>query len=140
MFIRTNLPKEVMAFPGFPFKTSLPSFIRHEEVLNYLQEYSSHYDLQKFIKVRIQFIQDSDSFIKRSGQQFCCRMVKCMHTSLTQDLLCPYICNLNRRFLYCDGTLTFLCNFQYSYSNCEHNSSEVVGPIAFIFGRIMMCS
>lgn len=48
--LRTNLPKEVMAFPGFPFKTSLPSFIRHEDVLNYLQEYSSHYDLQKFIK------------------------------------------------------------------------------------------
>lgn len=130
MFIRTNLPKEVMAFPGFPFKTSLPSFIRHEEVLNYLQEYSSHYDLQKFIKVRIQFVQDSDSFIKRSGQQFSCGMVKCssMHTSLTQD------------FCKGDGTLTFLCNFQYSYSNCEHNSSEVVGPIAFIFGRIMMCS
>ncbi|XP_071172349.1 uncharacterized protein [Mytilus edulis] len=48
--LRTNLPKEVMAFPGFPFRSSLPSFIKHDDVLEYLQEYTKHYDLHKCIK------------------------------------------------------------------------------------------
>ncbi|XP_045192813.2 uncharacterized protein LOC123549080 isoform X1 [Mercenaria mercenaria] len=48
--LRTNLPKEVMAFPGFPFPSNLPSFIRHEDVLQYLKDYSKYYNLQKSIK------------------------------------------------------------------------------------------
>ncbi|KAK3086070.1 hypothetical protein FSP39_013045 [Pinctada imbricata] len=48
--LRTNLPKEVMAFPQFPFKKSLPSFIRHEDVLAYLESYAEHYDVYKHIK------------------------------------------------------------------------------------------
>ncbi|KAG6921731.1 hypothetical protein G0U57_005540, partial [Chelydra serpentina] len=31
-WIRTNLPKEVMAFPDFPFDPSLPSFLHHSDV------------------------------------------------------------------------------------------------------------
>ena len=52
-YFRTNLPKEVMAFPGYPFPENLPSFIRHEDVLKYLEDYSQHYDLQKLIKVNV---------------------------------------------------------------------------------------
>ncbi|KAL3853381.1 hypothetical protein ACJMK2_016927 [Sinanodonta woodiana] len=48
--LRTNLPKEVMAFPDFPFKTGAPSFISHEEVLQYLENYATHYRLYKYIK------------------------------------------------------------------------------------------
>jgi len=51
--IRTNLPKEVMAFPGYAFPSELPSFIRHQEVLEYLQNYAQHYNLAKYIKVGI---------------------------------------------------------------------------------------
>ncbi|XP_060591474.1 uncharacterized protein LOC132746370 [Ruditapes philippinarum] len=47
--LRTNLPKEVMAFPGFPFPSHLPSFIKHEEVLQYLKDYSQFYKLEKAI-------------------------------------------------------------------------------------------
>lgn len=39
-----------MAFPDYPFSTCLKSFIRHEEVLDYLEGYASHYDLLKYIK------------------------------------------------------------------------------------------
>jgi cation diffusion facilitator CzcD-associated flavoprotein CzcO len=35
--LKTNLPKEVMAFPDFPFKTSEQSFLPHSEVRGYLQ-------------------------------------------------------------------------------------------------------
>ncbi|XP_070575786.1 uncharacterized protein [Ptychodera flava] len=47
--LKTNLPKEVMAFPDFPFDKSLPSFIKHQDVLKYLNDYSEKYDLTKFI-------------------------------------------------------------------------------------------
>ncbi|XP_064610332.1 uncharacterized protein LOC135474701 isoform X2 [Liolophura sinensis] len=48
--LRTNIPKEVMAFPDFPFREELPSFIKHSEVLEYLQEYGKHYNLEQYIK------------------------------------------------------------------------------------------
>lgn len=35
--LKTNLPKEVMAFPDFPFKASIQSFLPHNEVRGYLQ-------------------------------------------------------------------------------------------------------
>ncbi|CAI5440138.1 unnamed protein product [Caenorhabditis angaria] len=38
--MKTNLPKEVMAYRDFPFDSSLPSFLDHRDVLEYLQKYS----------------------------------------------------------------------------------------------------
>ncbi|KAM4619954.1 uncharacterized protein ACJ7VT_006693 isoform 2-T2 [Polymixia lowei] len=37
--LRTNLPKEVMMFPDFPFDPELPSFLSHQEVQRYLEMY-----------------------------------------------------------------------------------------------------
>ncbi|XP_071083368.1 uncharacterized protein [Haliotis cracherodii] len=50
--LRTNLPKEIMAFPDFPFDSSLPSFIHHTDVAEYLRRYAQHFDLYKFIKFK----------------------------------------------------------------------------------------
>ncbi|XP_043221853.1 flavin-containing monooxygenase FMO GS-OX-like 2 [Amphibalanus amphitrite] len=50
--LRTNLPKEVMGFPDFPFKETSyngKSFIFHEEVLDYLRSYASEFNLERFI-------------------------------------------------------------------------------------------
>ena len=47
---RTNLPKEVMLFPDFPFPSHLPSFPYHYDVYNYLKSYSQHFKLDRFIK------------------------------------------------------------------------------------------
>ncbi len=47
---RTNLPKEIMFFPDFPFPSHLPSYVTHQEVLQYLQDYTEHYKLRQFIK------------------------------------------------------------------------------------------
>lgn len=41
-----------MLFPGFPFKKDLPSFIQHTDMLEYLQQYSAHYDLHRYIQFR----------------------------------------------------------------------------------------
>ncbi|XP_053574248.1 uncharacterized protein LOC128663776 [Bombina bombina] len=48
--LRTNLPKEVMAFPDFPFDSSHPSFIHHTDVLRYLEEYADRFCIQPHIK------------------------------------------------------------------------------------------
>ena len=42
-----------MAFPNFPFKKTLPSFIGHEDVLQYLESYAEHYQLYPHIKVSL---------------------------------------------------------------------------------------
>lgn len=52
--LRTNLPKEVMAFPDFNFQKSLPSFIEHHHVKDYLQDYANHFDLMKHAKLETQ--------------------------------------------------------------------------------------
>lgn len=48
---RTNLPKEVMMFPDFPFDPELPSFLPHQEVLRYLERYSQNYGITPHIRV-----------------------------------------------------------------------------------------
>ena len=47
---RTNLPKEIMLFPDFPFPSDLPSFPYHHDVYQYLTHYSQHFKLNRFIK------------------------------------------------------------------------------------------
>ena len=49
---RTNLPKQVMQFPDFPFSKTIRTFSRHEDVFNYLKDYCEHFDLRKFIKFK----------------------------------------------------------------------------------------
>ena len=49
---RTNLPKQIMAFPDFPFSENLPSFPYHSDVLHYLQRYAEHHNLSRLIKFR----------------------------------------------------------------------------------------
>ena len=48
---RTNLPKEVMMFPDFPFDPQLPSFLPHKEVHRYLQSYCETHSITPHIKV-----------------------------------------------------------------------------------------
>ncbi|CAM5179053.1 unnamed protein product [Eretmochelys imbricata] len=48
--LRTNLPKEVMAFPDFPFDASLPSFLHHSDVLAYLESYADHFCVREHIR------------------------------------------------------------------------------------------
>ncbi|XP_041048545.1 flavin-containing monooxygenase FMO GS-OX-like 2 isoform X1 [Carcharodon carcharias] len=48
--LRTNLPKEVMSFPDFPFDIQPPSFIHHSDVKSYLERYTDHFEIQPHIK------------------------------------------------------------------------------------------
>ncbi|KAL4631387.1 flavin-containing monooxygenase FMO GS-OX-like 4 isoform X1 [Arapaima gigas] len=48
--LRTNIPKEVMSFPDFPFDKRLPSFVHHTEVRKYLEQYCDHFRLRDHIQ------------------------------------------------------------------------------------------
>ena len=48
--LRTNLPKEVMAFPDFPFATCPESFVHHTKVLDYLESYARHLQLGQYVR------------------------------------------------------------------------------------------
>ncbi|XP_078716758.1 uncharacterized protein LOC144934620 isoform X2 [Lampetra fluviatilis] len=50
--LMTNLPKEVMAFPDFPFDKSLPSFLHHSDVRAYLDKYIDHFHIRPHIKLQ----------------------------------------------------------------------------------------
>ncbi|KAK6191286.1 hypothetical protein SNE40_003016 [Patella caerulea] len=45
-----NIPKQIMAFPDFPFDSDLPSFFGHREVLKYLEKYTEHFRLLPYIR------------------------------------------------------------------------------------------
>ncbi|KAK1800483.1 hypothetical protein P4O66_005702 [Electrophorus voltai] len=49
--LRTNLPKEVMMFPDYPFDAQLPSFLSHRDILQYLQKYCKRHAITPYIKV-----------------------------------------------------------------------------------------
>lgn len=48
---RTNLPKEVMMFPDFPFDPKLRSFLPHQEVQKYLEQYCLAHHIRPHIRV-----------------------------------------------------------------------------------------
>lgn len=51
MYRRTHLPKQLMAYPEFPFGETEGSFVTHGEMLKYLNEYANAYKLMRYIQV-----------------------------------------------------------------------------------------
>lgn len=52
MCFRTNLPKEIMQIPDFPFRNQGgPSFVHHSVIRQYLLDYAKHFNLYPYIKV-----------------------------------------------------------------------------------------
>ncbi|TRY64055.1 hypothetical protein TCAL_07717 [Tigriopus californicus] len=65
--MKTNLPKEVMAFPDFPFPSSPDSFLHHTKIQSYLEQYCRHFALDQFIqynkKVELVQVQPDQSWL-----------------------------------------------------------------------------
>ncbi|KAL0113885.1 hypothetical protein PUN28_011312 [Cardiocondyla obscurior] len=50
--LRTNIPKEIMALPDFPFQNvDGPSFTHHSMIREYLMAYAKHFNLHPYIKL-----------------------------------------------------------------------------------------
>lgn len=50
LFCRTNLPKQVMEYPDFPFPKESKTFLTHKEVLDYLKDYCDNFGLADVIQ------------------------------------------------------------------------------------------
>lgn len=49
--LRTNLPKELMAFNEYPFDDEIKeSFVTHQQVQKYLESYKDHFQLEQYIQ------------------------------------------------------------------------------------------
>jgi dimethylaniline monooxygenase (N-oxide forming) len=48
--LHTNLPKEIMHYPDYPFMEQNKSYISQAEVLAYYQSYADTFNLRKYIK------------------------------------------------------------------------------------------
>jgi len=95
---RTNIPKEIMPFPDFPFHETEASFVHHTDVLKYLKKYAQCYDLNKHIRVSL-------SWFKLS---LC--WVICLETILTKT----YFVDI---FPHRKVSIYFLCVFLISLAN-----------------------
>ncbi|KAL7296274.1 hypothetical protein TKK_0010510 [Trichogramma kaykai] len=50
--LRTNLPKEIMQIPDFPFAEKKgPSFVHHSVIRQYLEDYAQHFKLYPHVKL-----------------------------------------------------------------------------------------
>ncbi|XP_063988491.1 senecionine N-oxygenase-like [Diachasmimorpha longicaudata] len=50
--LKTNVPKEIMTMPDFPFpKVTGPSYVHHSVIKKYLQNYTRHFGLYRHIKL-----------------------------------------------------------------------------------------
>ncbi|KAH8260968.1 hypothetical protein KR044_001161, partial [Drosophila immigrans] len=48
--LRTNLPKEIMGYPDFKIEENEYSYIKSEEICEYLNRYADNFDLKKYIE------------------------------------------------------------------------------------------
>lgn len=69
--LRTNLPKQVMAYPSFPFDDELASYPGHDQVAEYLRRYMERYDLGAVINfnsevLRVSRDDSSDCWLVRT--------------------------------------------------------------------------
>lgn len=53
---RSNLPKQLMNFPDFPFADEIPSFMHHSDVRKYLENYAKHFELQQYIRFQTKVV------------------------------------------------------------------------------------
>lgn len=87
IFIRTNLPKEIMGFPDYPFPSSSHSFILSDEVLSYLLSYAEHFKLNELIKfkkyvVHVRPIKSTNKWLVKSIKISYIKIIACCHVMM----------------------------------------------------------
>ncbi|XP_014669025.1 PREDICTED: flavin-containing monooxygenase FMO GS-OX-like 2 [Priapulus caudatus] len=46
----TDLPRQLMEFPDYPFPADYDTYLHHPKVRDYLESYANHFDLKKYIR------------------------------------------------------------------------------------------
>jgi cation diffusion facilitator CzcD-associated flavoprotein CzcO len=62
IFHRTNIPKEIMQIPDFPFRDpGGSSFPSHTIIREYLMNYAEHFNLYSYIKVNFWIVSENQN-------------------------------------------------------------------------------
>ena len=69
--LRTNLPRDLMAFRDFPFEGE-PRFPAHAAVLEYLERFADAFDLRRFVRLRrrVEAVQRDGDRFRVDGERF----------------------------------------------------------------------
>lgn len=72
---RTNRPVETMGYPGFDFKNKGRSFVPAKDVLDFLEDYTQHYNVYPRIKFEHHVVRvlptDDGKWEVKDSQSFC---------------------------------------------------------------------
>lgn len=92
--LKTNLPKEVMGFPDFPFPKGGESFVHHSKVVEYLQDYADHFNLEPRIKYN-HFVEKVEPLEQEEGFPQWTVTAKDLKAGTTSQTICQAIivCN-----------------------------------------------
>jgi len=93
LFYRTNLPKQVMAFPDFPFPDDVKCYMTHSEVNKYLNDYTDHFSLRGLIQFNHQVVNVTP--INEDDKQTWEVTVKNLQTDLNKTIIfdAVVVCN-----------------------------------------------
>jgi len=82
--LKTNLPKEVMAFPDFPFEEGSESFLHHTDVRKYLESYAERFNILEHVKFHTQ-VSNVDPVIGMGGKSHQWEVTtKCLTTATSK--------------------------------------------------------
>lgn len=139
--LRTNLPKEIMAFREFPFNSDTnvksPSFVTHKDVQRYLMSYCNKFDLEKLIQFGSQVeqlricVEHKSSIVEEWPQIELAWVQNGTRHSQTFDAVC--VCNGH----YAAPSIPTIQGIEYFKGETLH-SIEYDDPLDFA-GKTVLC-
>ncbi|WWC87614.1 uncharacterized protein L201_002504 [Kwoniella dendrophila CBS 6074] len=140
--LRTNLPKDLMAFRNFPFPDETPLFPEQALIQRYLESYATHYDLRKHIKfsTRVERVyltsQGEETESGSSGRRWTIESHDLKNDEIEKEEY-DYVVPSNGH--YCDGwipPIRGLSSFpgEIIHSRFYHRASDYIGKTVLVVG------
>ncbi|KAG5680244.1 hypothetical protein PVAND_009766 [Polypedilum vanderplanki] len=92
--LHTNLPKELMSFPDFPFPPQVKSYLPAQDVLDYLNLYADTFNVRTKIKFQHHVLRIRPLLIDDSWEM----IVKNLITNINETLIFDYVLVCNGHF------------------------------------------
>ncbi|KAK7067551.1 hypothetical protein SK128_028187 [Halocaridina rubra] len=134
--LKTNLPKEVMSFPEFPFPTGGDSFLHHTKIVQYLKDYAEHFNLFQYIQFE-HYVENVEPIPQEEGFPHWAVTVKDLKEGTTIITVCQAV-------IVCNGhysvpripKLPFIEDFQgrQMHSHDYRDSSPFKGANVLVLG------
>lgn len=117
--LRTNIPKEIMAIPDFPFKNpDGPSFVHHSMIREYLTSYAKHFNLYPYIKFNT-LVKHVEPETTRNGQMLWTVTYESLETKVqvTKTFDAVVLCNGH----YSVGRIPRISGIESFRGRCVHS-------------------